>query len=177
MSEAPDLLSHSSDSFFICPKGSFNLQCLSYPVLWWPKFPNNIYLKPSSPSLPGTIIHAYCLSLAASHNKTDKPADSFPVSLVFLCFLSIYFTFHTQVFPVQQIKWNRWDAHSLIISFTYSRNLFSPQVILRFGSSQKLPAPLIHSGGCKDEHTLRQSLQIKIVSKLTQRNSKKGTYY
>lgn len=101
MSNAPDLLSHSSDSFFhigySAPKGSFNLQRLQLSCSVVPHIPQQHLPKPSSPllRLSGTIIHAYCLSLALSHNETDKPADSFLVSLVFRCFLSIYFTFCT----------------------------------------------------------------------------------
>lgn len=128
MSNAPDLLSHSSDSFFhigySAPKGSFNLQCLQLSCSVVPHIPQQHLPKPSSPPLSGTIIHAYCLSLALSHNETDKPADSFLVSLVFLCFLSIYFTFCTQFFPIQQIKWSHWNAHSLIMSFSYRRDPF-----------------------------------------------------
>lgn len=81
-----------------------------------------------------------------------------PSPWFFLCFLSIYFTFHIHVFfcSTNQMELLGCSLADYLIHLTTSGE-----------SEQKFPAPLIHSGECKDEHTLHQSLQIKIVSKLT----------
>lgn len=80
MSNAPDLLSHSSDSFFhigySAPKGSFNPQCLQLSCSVVPHIPQQHLPKPSSP--PSVWHHYSCLlSLAGTLTQRNWQACRF----------------------------------------------------------------------------------------------------